>query len=190
MGTALLIGCPYVLAVPAAGVLGLWRTPDSALAGQIEQVAFWEMRRLGPLGGEAEGFVELERRFEAALRRETGLSGMRLGDAVPRPAMAAACRRHRLGQWGAAGLLALAWFAGGLWVRMRQYANLEGTEAGPGARREAARVLLALLLLTATQLGRFGAAGFPWSLPLTGLLAAALLTLAAAWVRLGRLEVA
>ena len=188
LATAGLLGALLALAVPAAGLWGLSRTPDAALADQIDQVAWWSLRQPNYLGLQSEDPAELTDRFQEALRRETGLPHLVLGEGS-RLALAAACRRQRLRQWVTAGLLGLVWFAGGLWIRMRQYASLEGAE-DPLARREGAAALLLLLLVTLGQLRTFGwPVGSP-PLPAAALAGVVALVLWLAWRGLSRLEVA
>ncbi len=187
--TAGLLGTALTLAVPAAGLWGLSRTSDAALADQIDQVAWWHMRQPDYLGLQSEDPAELAERIQAAVRRETGLEALAPGGAMTRLAMGAASRRHRRLQWMTAGLLGLLWFAGGLWIRMRQYASLEGAE-DPLARREGAAALLLLLLVTLGQLRTFGwPVGSP-PLPAGALAGVAAGVLWMAWRGLSRLEVA
>lgn len=189
LATAWLLGALLTLAVPAAGLWGLSRTPDAALADQIDQAAWWNLRQPNYLGLQSADPAELAERIQVVLRRETGLARLGPGHPISRPGMAAACRRHRCRQWVTAGLLGLLWFAGGLWIRMRQYASLEGAE-DPLARREGAAALLLLLLVTLGQLRTFGwPVGSP-PLPAVALAGVVALVGWMAWRGLSRLEVA
>lgn len=183
-------GLVLVALVPVAGLRGLARTGDEALGRQLDDLIFWELRQPDYLGRTEAGRGPLWDRAQDRLRRETGMPDLVLNaPGMDRAATLAACRAQRERAWKTAGLLALLWLAGGLWVRMRQYAALEGSTPR-GGLFEASAVLAAILAVSLCQFAAFDwpALGRPW--PLEVLAAAVAGVLGMAWLRLARLEIA